>query len=116
MAVPVLQLCEIKPQKRVQFRSGAVRKVGAGEIGHVLVVAPLAMGVDCVPSLMASQIAVKSWPDVVELVEQGDELVIEVLVEKTRQTKRHHVKHFLVADEITLHLVRNAAPPALKLP
>src|SRR5439155_14477873 len=42
--------------------------------------------------LMAPQVAVKRGPDVVQFVEQGNELVIEVLVEEPRQAKRHHVK------------------------
>src|SRR5438094_10333878 len=67
---------------------------------------------DSVTALMASQVAVERGADVVKLVEQSNEFVVEVLIEEARQTESHHVKHFLTADKIALHLVRNASSPA----
>src|SRR5579871_4997320 len=60
---------------------------------------------------MAPEVAVKRGCNMVQLVEERDELVIEFLIEKTRQAKRHDIQHFPVADKIALHLVRNSSPP-----
>src|SRR5207245_3856471 len=111
-AVPLLELREVQAQKGVQRRVGAVAQVRTGEVGHVLIVAALAVRVNRVAAFMTAQVALKCRADVVEFVEKRDELVVEVLVEETGQAEGYHVEHFPVADKIALHLVRYAPPPA----
>src|SRR5262249_52325981 len=57
-------------------------------------------------------VALETGADVVKLVEDGDELVVEVLIEEARQAEGHQVEHLALADEVTLHLVGAVAAMA----
>ena len=58
---------------------------------------------------MAAQVALEVRTDVVQLVEQRDELVVEILIEKARQVERHEVEHLASVDEVALDLIQTAA-------
>ena len=58
---------------------------------------------------MPPQVPLEMRADVIELVKERDELVVEILVEKARQTERNQVEHFLAVDDEVLHLVGDAA-------
>ena len=94
----------------MQRRVGPLGEIVARQVGHVGVVAALAARVDRAPALVAAEVAVERRADVIKLVKESDELVVEILVEETRQAKRHHVEHLLFADKVALHLIGGAAP------
>jgi hypothetical protein len=64
---------------------------------------------------MASQVAIEGRTDVIQLVKQRDKLVVEILIEKARQTERHEIEHLTTVDEISLHPILSGAPPICQL-
>src|SRR5258708_1340202 len=79
-------------------------------MGHVVIVAALAASVKSAASLMPSQIAFESSADVIKFVEKRDELVVEILIEETRQAESHQVEHLAAVDDVALHLEERAVP------
>src|SRR5438105_4820582 len=53
--------------------------------------------------------------EVMEVVDQRDELVVELLIQKARQAKRQQIQVFVLVQEQALHLVGDAAPFALQI-
>src|SRR6266545_1911296 len=103
------QLGEVQTQEGQQRRVGIAGEVRPRQVTHVLVVIPLAVRMDGVAALVAAQVAVEGRADVVKFVEQGDELVVETLVEKPRQAEGHEVQELVIAKEIALDLIGDAA-------
>src|SRR5689334_10650325 len=83
--VPMQQLAEIQTQEGMQRRVGAIAQILPSQPGHLVVVFLLTVRMDAVPTAMPAQVAVEVRVDVVQLVKQGDELVVEILVEESRQ-------------------------------
>src|SRR5579875_1329540 len=86
-------------------------QVGAGQMGHVGVIEAFAARVQRAAAFMTPQVAVEIGTDVIKLVEQRDELFVEILIEKARQTERHQVEDFASVDEIALQLIETVALP-----
>src|SRR5262249_39159748 len=103
------QLAEVESEKGMERRVGAVGQIGAGQMGHVLIVALLAVRVDIVTAPVAAQIAVECRADVIKLVEERDQFLVEALIQKARQTERHQVEHLMAIDKVALHLESDAA-------
>src|SRR5262245_11959731 len=80
------------------------------QVRHVVVVGLLALRVQVVAPGVPAQVAVEGRADVIQLVEERDELVLEGLVEETRQAERHQVEHLDAIDEVALHAVADAVP------
>src|SRR5438128_7194119 len=63
------------------------------------------MAVQVAAALVPAQVALEARTDVVQLVEEGDELLVERLVEEARQAERDEVEHLVPIDEIALDLM-----------
>ena len=81
----------------------------------MLVVQLLAVRVQVITPVVAAQVALELGADVVQLVEKCHELVVEVLVQETRQTERHQIQHLRIVHEVALHLIGDAAADARQL-
>src|SRR5262249_3679712 len=99
-AVPLLQLGEVQARRLVEHRHGTVIEINAGQLAHVAVVDVLAVRMQAVAAGVAAQVAVEGRADVVKLVEQGDQLILELLIEEARQAKRYQVEHLPTVDDV----------------
>src|ERR1700731_1549725 len=61
-----------------------------------------------VAPVVAAQVPVERRADVIQFVEQGDQLLVEVQLEKSRQAERNQVEDFVTVHKIALHLVGHA--------
>jgi hypothetical protein len=106
--MPLLQLGESQPQEGVQFWVGFAAEVRSRQTGHLLIVDALAVRVDGISAPVAAEVAVELRTDVKQFVEQGDELVIKVLIEKPRQAEGDEIKKLPPLSEVTLDLIGDA--------
>src|SRR5262245_45682743 len=86
------ELREVEAQEGVQVGVGLGGEVLAGVLGHAAVIVALAVRVQRVAAAVPAQVAVELRTDVEQLVKDRHELVVEVLVEEARQTKRHEIQ------------------------
>src|SRR5262249_50483467 len=111
-AVALVELPEVEAEEVEKRGVRPGGKVFAGELGHAAVVFALAAGVKVAAAVVAAEVAVEEWADVVELVEDRDEFPVEILVEEARQAEGHEVEELALAMEIALHLIKDIAARA----
>ncbi len=109
-AVACMQLCKVAVQEVEEIAFGASGEICLHQGSHVLVVVPLAVRMNGVTAGMPPEVAVEGGADVIELMEKRHEFLVEIEIEKSRKAKRDQVQHIRAADDIALHLVRNAPP------
>lgn len=109
LLVTLAQLLEVQSQESGEAWIRSSAHVGASEMGHLAIVPFLAVGMQMIPALMSSQVAVELRADVIKLVKERHEFMVKVLIEKSRQTKRHEVKILMIVVEVTLDLKDRAA-------
>src|SRR5206468_721799 len=79
---------------------------------HALIVAALAMRVKAAPPLVPAQVSIELWMDVVQLMEDGDEFFVKVLVQESRHAEHHMIEDLAAIHEIALDAIKGAAPVA----
>jgi len=110
--VTVLELREAEPQESENVGITGLGQVFACQPRHLLIVESLAARVNRIAAAVPAQVAVECRTNMVQFVEQRDEFLVEIQLQKARETKRHQVKHFAPADEVALHLEDDVlAPP-----
>src|SRR5262245_10158131 len=81
-------------EKSVELSRGTAFEIAVDQPLHFTVIIALAVRVDVVAAPHASDVAVEPRIDVIQLVENGDHLLAEGMVEKPRQVEREDVEDF----------------------
>jgi hypothetical protein len=102
--VALEQLYKSCTQKVGQVRVGIGGQVAFHQSAHLPIVLAFAPRMHVAMAAMAPQVAVEVRGSVVQLVEHRDQLLLENLIEKPRQTECQQVEHFPAIHEISLNL------------
>src|SRR5262249_15707052 len=105
-------LRKIHPQECMQRWIGTAAQVFASQVRHLRVILFLASGMDLIPAVVAAQGTVKFLSNMKQFVENPYEFLVQIPIEKPRQTKRHQIENFATLHTEALHLVLFAPLPA----
>lgn len=111
----MVQLCEVEAEESVEGGVGTGSEVATGQHRHVSIVGAFAVGVKSAAAVESAEVALEGGTDVVQFVEEGDELIVETLIEETGQAEGDEIEHLPAIDEVALDLIIDAFASAGEL-
>lgn len=66
---------------------------------------------DRITARMPAEVAIECRTDVIELVENGNQLLFKCLIEKTRQAEGEKIEHLTAIHKKPLHLILGRTMP-----